>query len=158
MVMAMSPQDALIVVVHITGVPPSTATELTSPISLMPINGWNPVDVSGSNLVVSGDFYVVIEQPAPATVAHDSSSSNFEGRSVYGDSLTGVTDNLCCNDAGPHNFMIRAEIDPITPPVGGIVTPTNTLAVLGPWLAVIGLVGCVGTIVVVAKSWKKREN
>jgi hypothetical protein len=38
------------------------------------------------------------------------------------------------------------------------VEPVNKLAIFAPWLAVIGLVGCVGTIVVVAKSWKKREN
>ena len=39
--------------------------------------------------------------------------------------------------------------------VGGVVLPANTLAVLAPWLAVLGLVGCIGTVVVVAK---KRET
>jgi len=149
MVMA-KPFDRIEVVVHITGVPPSTATELTSPIPVTPIGQeWNTVDVSSSNIVVSGDFYVAIEQPL-VTVAHDSSSSNFEGRSVYGDSLDTMT-NLCCNDAGLHNFMIRAEIDPIAP-VGGIVIPANNFAIVAPWLAVIGLVGCIGTAVVVAKK------
>jgi hypothetical protein len=38
---------------------------------------------------------------------------------------------------------------------GGIVTPVNTFAVLSPWLAVVGAVGCIGTVVVVAK---KRRN
>ena len=42
--------------------------------------------------------------------------------------------------------------------VGGVVIPANTLAVLAPWLAVIGVVGCIGTIVAVAKPWKKPEN
>jgi hypothetical protein len=36
--------------------------------------------------------------------------------------------------------------------VGGAVLPANTLAILGPWLAVIGVVGCIGTIVVIAKK------
>jgi hypothetical protein len=38
------------------------------------------------------------------------------------------------------------------PPVGGVMMPTNTFALVSPWLAVIGVVGCVGTIVVVAKK------
>jgi len=38
--------------------------------------------------------------------------------------------------------------------VGGVVIPVKAFAVLAPWLAVIGLVACIGTAVVVAK---KRE-
>jgi hypothetical protein len=37
-------------------------------------------------------------------------------------------------------------------PVGGVVEPVNTLAVLAPWLAIIGLVGCIGTVVVIRKK------
>jgi len=37
-------------------------------------------------------------------------------------------------------------------PVGGVVIPANNFAIVAPWLAVIGLVGCVGTVVVVAKK------
>jgi hypothetical protein len=36
--------------------------------------------------------------------------------------------------------------------VGGVVIPVRTFAVLAPWLAVIGLVGCIGTIAVVVKK------
>ena len=36
-------------------------------------------------------------------------------------------------------------------PVGGILMPANTFTVFAPWLAVIGAVGCIGTVVVVAK-------
>jgi len=36
--------------------------------------------------------------------------------------------------------------------VGGCVQPVNTFALLSPWMAVIGLVGCIGTVVVVAKK------
>jgi hypothetical protein len=42
--------------------------------------------------------------------------------------------------------------------VGGCVQPVNTFTLLSPWLAVIGIVGCIGTIVVVAKPWRKPEN
>jgi len=37
-------------------------------------------------------------------------------------------------------------------PVGGVMIPVNKFAVLAPWLAVIGLVGCIGAAVVVAKN------
>jgi hypothetical protein len=36
--------------------------------------------------------------------------------------------------------------------VGGCVQPVNTFALLSPWLVAIGLIGCVGTVVVVAKK------
>lgn len=36
--------------------------------------------------------------------------------------------------------------------VGGVVMPTNTLTVLGPWLALVGLVGCISVVVVVAEK------
>jgi len=36
--------------------------------------------------------------------------------------------------------------------VGGAVLAANTLAVLAPWLAVIGLAGCIGSAVVIAKK------
>jgi len=35
--------------------------------------------------------------------------------------------------------------------VGGIVMPVNTVALVSPWVAAIGAVGCIGTVVVVAK-------
>ena len=57
-----------------------------------------------------------------------------------------------------NNYLIRAVVDPILPsgaPVGGVVIPANNLAIAAPWLAVIGLVGCIGTVAVVAK--KRRE-
>jgi len=39
-----------------------------------------------------------------------------------------------------------------SPSVGGVVIPPNTFALVSPWLAVIGLVGCIATVVVVAKK------
>jgi hypothetical protein len=54
--------------------------------------------------------------------------------------------------------LIAAVLTPgappqVGPPVGGFIGPVNNLAMLSPWLAVIGLVGCIGTVaVVVAKK------
>jgi hypothetical protein len=39
--------------------------------------------------------------------------------------------------------------------VGGCVQPVNTFALVSPWLVAIGLIGCIGTVVVVAK--KRRQ-
>ena len=36
--------------------------------------------------------------------------------------------------------------------VGGVVIPSNTFAVLPPWLAVIGIVGCIGIVAMIAKK------
>jgi len=38
------------------------------------------------------------------------------------------------------------------PAVGGCVQPVNTFALVSPWLLAIGLIGCIGTVVVVAKK------
>jgi hypothetical protein len=39
--------------------------------------------------------------------------------------------------------------------VGGTMEPINTPAVHSSWLVIIGLIGCIGTVVVVAK---KRQS
>jgi len=41
---------------------------------------------------------------------------------------------------------------PAGAPVGGVVMPANTLALVAPWFAVIGLVACIATVFVVAKK------
>jgi hypothetical protein len=46
--------------------------------------------------------------------------------------------------------------DPTCPPaVGGVVTTVNAFAILAPWIAALGLVGCIGTAVVVGKKRDK---
>jgi hypothetical protein len=42
--------------------------------------------------------------------------------------------------------------DPTCPAVGAVVTTVNAFSILAPWIAVLGLVGCVVTIAVVAKK------
>lgn len=37
-------------------------------------------------------------------------------------------------------------------PVGGFIQPVNTFALLSPWLAVVGVVGCISAAVVVTKK------
>ena len=45
---------------------------------------------------------------------------------------------------------------PAAAPVGGFVEPVNKVAVLIPWLTIVGSVAAIS--VVIAKSWKKPEN
>jgi hypothetical protein len=49
--------------------------------------------------------------------------------------------------------MIHAVVDPVAlAPAVGVVMPVDKLVVLARWLAVTSLVGCIGTVVVVAKK------
>jgi hypothetical protein len=110
--------------------------------------GWftcRGLDVSSWGIIVTGDFFVILYK-AGNTPEYDTGPKVSPVRSFYGDSLAGLS------NSPDGNFLIRVDIDPIVAPVGGIVAPVNTFAVLAPWLAVIGLVGCIGTVVVVAKK------
>jgi hypothetical protein len=130
------------------------ATDLTTPFTATPsASGWFDVDLSGKSITVTRDFYVVFTMIGfqhPFVVFDP--NAPISGRSWYFDA-TWVQDTT-------YNYLIRAVVDPILPPpsgapVGGVVMPANNLAIAAPWLAVIGLVGCIGTVVVVAK--KRRQ-
>jgi len=137
--------------IHITG--PDHVTELTTPISTLStvFPGFNDYDVSSLNIVVSGDFYVVLEKTGSGDIVQDNVAN--VGRSFMGGSLAGLTTPTL------YNLVIRAIIDPITPgpparPVGGVLTPVNKLAILAPYLALIGLVGAVTVAVAVQRRRK----
>jgi hypothetical protein len=141
MVMSIQPAAFPDVTVHVTGSPPGT--DLITPIDVpTAVGGWNTVDVSGSNLVVTGDFYVLIAQAVPDTVGYDNTGSNFEGRSVTGPTVAGL-------QVFSRSLMIRAEIEPIVAPVGpvgGFVEPVNKLVVFAPYLALLGVIGAVAVV------------
>ena len=60
--------------------------------------------------------------------------------------------NLVSGSVNPPDFVLTCNQYPEA--VGGAVYDINKAALFSPWLAVVGLVGCIGTVVVVAK---KRE-
>jgi hypothetical protein len=66
-------------------------------------------------------------------------------------SLT-VGTHCVTDDFGDASAILTVTSAPLPAPVGGLVIPANTLALVAPWLAVIGVVGCIGTAVVVAKK------
>jgi hypothetical protein len=98
-----------------------------------------------------GGRYVVIEEVPPGwvldvnCVSLDGASTSFEYMPGQGVTITYTVGN----------FVVCTFTNSPTGPVGGVVTPVNNFALLTPWLAVIGLVGCISTVVVVAK---KRQS
>jgi hypothetical protein len=133
----------------------ASLSELTPPgITTKPSStGWWNIDLSGYRIIVTGDFYVSMEWISTSSpyLGGDATYPAWDGRSwIY---TNGVWEH-------DDTDFIRAEVGPpaIGAPVGGVVMPANTLAITAPWLAIIGLVGCIGTVVAVAKSWKKPEN
>ena len=59
------------------------------------------------------------------------------------------------NTGGPFNRVLGSgtfDVAGSCCAVGGCVQPVNTFGLIAPWLAVIGLVGCISTVVAVAKK------
>jgi hypothetical protein len=72
-------------------------------------------------------------------------------------SLRLLTHNGACSiqDNGEFAFQLPTLTFGNVAPVGGFVMPTNTFALVSPWLMVIAVVGCMCTVAVVAK--KRRQ-
>jgi hypothetical protein len=117
---------------------------------------WIAVDLSSENVMVSGSFYVAIRSECGFSVMWDPIPNSLIPPSparTYG-APSGYPPAWSLDEED--NLMFRAIVgSTAAPPVGGVAIPANTLAILGPWLAVIGVVGCIGTIVVIAK---KRQS
>jgi hypothetical protein len=66
----------------------------------------------------------------------------------------GVTIHLLGENEGVGCTFYNSPVGPVgaEKPVGGLVMPVNTSAVLALWLAVIAVVGGIGTVVVVARK------
>jgi hypothetical protein len=106
---------------------------------------WNYYDVGGG-VVVSGEFCVLAEWlTVNGPMIGLASQASGSGHSyIYQNGVWSAVGDL-------YDHMIRAYVDP-TAPVGGFIEPANKPVVFAPWLAVIGLVGCIGTAVVVVKK------
>jgi hypothetical protein len=118
-------------------------TVITSFAITVTTSGWQTVSVPGGGVAVPQDFFVVL--------GASSVELNFDAVNDYDRSYVGATLAGMVGYTGG-DFLLRAYVDPVSGPVGGIMIPVNTLALVAPWLAVVGLVGCIGTVVVVAKK------
>jgi len=136
------------VTVYITGA--DHVTLLASPLTTTPtsFNTFVNLDVSGLNIVVQGDFFVVIYIPPTSTQWIGGDSGPGAGRSYSGASLAALDPGVY--DSFSVNCMIRAVIDTGIV-VGGVVSPVNKLALVTPYLALAGLIVAVSAVVVVKR-------
>lgn len=127
------------VIIHITAA--DHVTHLTPPMPIMTSGPWTDVDLSGRNIIVDGDFYVIIEDTGHVGAALDY-EDNY-GRSFYGSTMSGMTNQA------PTDLLIRAEI--LVGAVGGIIKARNAMALLAPYLALICLLVTVPVVYVARK-------
>ncbi len=106
-------------------------------------NAFFSVDLTSYGIVVSEDFYVVIEYLTDWTPTIGRDTTSPDGRTYYG---------VPCSLSQETNYdaMIRAEVDPC--PVGGVVLSVDKLAVLSPWLMAMGLASAVAVVSFVVKK------
>jgi len=109
--------------------------------------GWFDVDLSSYNIVVSGDFYISIEYLSS------------QGPAIGMDTTSPIDLRTCSREppellweiSESSDLMIRAVVDQVSAPVGGIVMPTNKLEIVAPLAALAGLVVAVSAVVAIKK-------
>jgi hypothetical protein len=121
----------------------------STPVTFTTIAGWNDVDLSGQNIVVSGDFWIAYKwlgQFQSPCLGFDNSAP--DGRSFSGSLGSWTVD-------GTSDYMIRAVIGSLGggAAVGGFVEPVNRLVVFAPYVALLGVIAAVAVI-----AWKGPEN
>ena len=126
---------------YITGADHQTVLS-SFPVTLLPGWTWTTIAITNGP-TVSGDFFVIV---SGFTVLCD--ASNDYSRSYVGTTMPSM------NVWTAGDIMIRALVDPVIGGVGGVVLPTNSLTVLAPYLALVGLVATLP----IAYAVKKRRN
>jgi len=117
-------------------------------VTTTPPAGWNDVDLSGQNVIVSGDFWIAykwLETGLHPCLGLEYSA--VDGRSYYGSPGSWTVD-------GTYDYMIRALIGSLGgAAVGDVVEPVNKLVVFAPYVALLGVIAAVAVIIC-----KKTEN
>ena len=143
----MNPGDP--VTVHITAA--NHVTELTPPIpTSAAATTFTELDVSGLGIVLTGDFYVVLETAGVGNYLMDNLPN--VGRSFWGTSMALLT-NLDSN-----NILLRAVIDVPVAPVGGELIPINKAGILLPFVALIVTLGVIAVWTLVINQRKQTER
>ena len=130
------------------------------------VSGWITIGLQGHTVTVVVDLTAggtAIQSKFTGDISNlggtDCTFSNLVSQYTY---VTGGGLNLnlgplaysgTCSVSGP--ITLDLTFGTASAAVGGVVIPVNKFAVLAPWLALIGLVGCAGTVFVVAK--KRRQ-
>ena len=144
------------VVLHVESSPGLDDLMPALPIALAG-GGWHTYPLTATK--ITGAFYIAVEDASGGVGRIGGASGSDHTHSYWGPVAGPWSTELSCRTiAGStskyYPIMIRALEDPIVPPapVGGIVMPANNFVTVAPWLAIVGLIGCVGTVVVVAKK------
>jgi hypothetical protein len=87
-------------------------------------------------------FYIMLEGNPEACIGVDSSSGGHSYSRDDGGEWT----------PEPMEVMVRVEVESILAPVGGTVSPINKLALLTPYLALVGLIAVTSIVYVIKKS------
>jgi len=138
--------------VHIFGSDGSTPLTPAFTFDIAVEEAWNDADLTAKNIVVTGDFYIAIQWISykdPWIGVDDSTT----GRSYYSDDVSPPSWQLRGN-AENVQYMIRAVIDPVHA-VGGILHSVDKLALLSPYLALVGLAG---VVTVAAATTRRRKT
>jgi hypothetical protein len=135
----------LVVLVMLAGTSPAFANGLT----LTPKHSCR-----GTKVLCEGAPYPLLSSSPPGLIGSQSCQRELGGGyscifAVSGSAPSGSYTVSSCLDETCSTGTFT--VDPC-PAVGGVVMPVDTFAVLGPWLAVIGLVGLIGTVVLVARK------
>lgn len=104
--------------------------------------------------VVAGSVYAIVMTTTNAPLGSPGYEFAWSQSYSYAAGNFWFTDATGWKQAIPTDMGDLAFKTFVTPPaaVGGFMEPVNKLAIFAPWLGVIGLVGCIGTAVVVAKK------
>jgi hypothetical protein len=119
---------------------------LFGPLAVTPTStGWFDVDLIPYDIQITGDFMVAIEWvSADPHIGRDENN--------VGHTYVKTTGDWIFSDKG--ESMIRAVVEEVGNPVGGIYAPTNRLSILTPYIALVGLIGAISTIFAIRK-WRK---
>jgi hypothetical protein len=110
---------------------------------------WSVFMVSSSEGWAVGNSGVILHYAAGSWSLQTSPTTD----KLYSVHMSSSTDGWAVGDGGVIlHYLGQPSPAPTGTPVGGVIEPVNRLSVLAPWLAVIGLVGCISTAVVVAKK------
>jgi hypothetical protein len=133
------------------------------------VSGWITIGLQGRTVTVVVDLTAggtTIQSKFTGDISNlggmDCTFSNLVSQYTY---VTGGGLNLnlgplaysgTCSVSGP--ITLDLTFGTASAAVGGVVIPVNMFAVLAPWLAVIGVVGCIVTVAIVARKRQLRPQ
>jgi len=102
--------------------------------------------------VVAGSVYAIVITTTEWVHAYSVGDCNTNPYFSRGSEwINGRTGGQGWQEHPDSDFAFKTYVAAAAPPVGGVMMPVSTLAMVAPWLALIGLVGCIGTAVVAKK-------